>query len=346
MYLFDLSIEYRVIIGISAMVLLFAGFLISFVTSQRKKIQYNQELQLLHEQQRQLLLEQNNLLEQRVQARTTELNQQKEALQTSLSHLKATQIRLVQQEKLASLGELTAGIAHEIQNPLNFVNNFSEVCGELIEELKDEIRGGHTDDALGLSDELTKNIEKIAKHGIRASRIVKAMLEHSHSQSGERQPTSINALADEYLKLAYHGLRAKNPAFQCELITTFDPQMGSVKVVSQEIGRVLLNLFNNAFYAVTERAGKEPGHFLPVVTVSTARQENQVIIRVKDNGTGIPTAVQAKLFQPFFTTKPTGEGTGLGLSLSYDIVTKGHGGTMEMASTEGEGAEFIVTLPR
>ncbi len=344
MYPFDLPIEYRVIIGISAMVLLFSGFLISFVTSQRKKIQYNKELQLLHEQQRQSLLEQNNLLEQRVRERTTELSQQKEALQTSLTHLKATQIRLVQQEKLASLGELTAGIAHEIQNPLNFVNNFSEVSTELMEELKEEINAGHAEDALSLASVLSQNLEKITQHGNRASRIVKGMLEHSRSSSGQRQLTAINGLTDEYLRLAYHGQRAKDKNFQCELATFFDPLAGTVEVVPQEIGRVLINLFNNAFYAVTERAAQERAQYTPVVTVSTARLNDSVEIRVRDNGTGIPALVRAKIFQPFFTTKPPGEGTGLGLSLSYDVVTKGHGGTMDVESIESEGTVFIVTL--
>ena len=345
MYPFDLPIEYRVIIGISAMVLLFSGFLISFVTSQRKKIQYNRELQLLHEQQRQSLLEQNNLLEQRVRERTTELSQQKEVLQTSLTHLKATQMQLVQQEKLASLGELTAGIAHEIQNPLNFVNNFSEVSTELIDELREEINVGHTEDALNLASVLSQNLEKITQHGSRASRIVKGMLEHSRSSSGVRQFTAINALADEYLRLAYHGQRAKDKNFQCELATSFDPLTGAVDMVPQDIGRVLINLFNNAFYAVNERAAKEGADYTPVITVSTAWLSNSVEIRVRDNGTGIPALARAKIFQPFFTTKPPGEGTGLGLSLSYDVITKGHGGTIDVESTESEGTEFIITLP-
>ena len=246
---------------------------------------------------------------------------------------------------MVSLGKLTAGIAHEIQNLLNFVNNFSEVSAELVSELKDELDRGDTEEAKAIADDLTQNLQKITQHGHRASNIVKGMLEHSRVSTGERQPTNLNALADEYLRLAYHGLRAKNKDFNAELKTDFAPELGKVEVVPQEIGRVLLNLFNNAFYAVSQRQKSAPADYQPTVTVSTKQTSDGIEICVGDNGTGIPDSVKAKIFQPFFTTKPTGEGTGLGLSLSYDIITKGHGGTIEVASVEGEGTEFVVTLP-
>jgi len=296
---------------------------------------------------------------------------QKEELQTSLSQLKSTQTQLIQKEKLASLGELTAGIAHEIQNPLNFVNNFSEVSVELVSELKDELDRGDIDEAKAIADDLTQNLQKITHHGHRASNIVKGMLEHSRTSTGERQSTNLNALADEYLRLAYQGLRAKDKDFNCELLTDFAPDLGRVSVVPADIGRVLLNLFNNAFYAVHQCQQQEPASYQPTVTVQTRLIPHSperaasiahpngvgvigvgtngigglIEIRVRDNGTGIPESVKAKIFQPFFTTKPTGEGTGLGLSLSYDIVTKGHGGTLEVVSVEAEGAEFVVRLP-
>jgi signal transduction histidine kinase len=279
-------------------------------------------------------------------------------LEKTLSELKSTQAQLIQKEKMASLGELTAGIAHEIQNPLNFVNNFSEVSVELVEELKEEAQAGRIDEVLSIADDLTQNLQKITHHGQRASSIVKGMLEHSRASTGEQQPTDLNALADEYLKLAYHGLRAKNKDFNAELKTDFAPGLPKIPVVSQDIGRVLLNLFNNGFYTTQQRSKNltagAPGrsqdlqglkNYQPTITVQTQRTQTGVQIRVRDNGMGMPEAVKAKIFQPFFTTKPTGEGTGLGLSLSYDIVTKGHGGTISVESVEGEGTEFIVTLP-
>ncbi|MCX6216881.1 ATP-binding protein [Spirosoma sp.] len=345
MYQFDLSIESRIIVGISAMVLLFSGFLISFITSQRKKIQHHREVELLHEQQKKLLIEQNDQLEQRVKERTTELREQKEALQISLTELKSTQMQLIQKEKLASLGELTAGIAHEIQNPLNFVKNFSELSIEFMSELKQEVRAGNEKSVLDLAEILSQNLEKISTHGNRASRIVKGMLEHSRLSSGERRPTDLNALVDEYVKLAYHGSRAKDNEFTCKLVTSLDPKLVKFNIIPQEIGRVLLNLLNNAFYAVREKKKKADLSYQPTVMASTALTDNQVEIRVLDNGIGIPDSIKAKIFQPFFTTKPTGEGTGLGLSLSYDIITKGHNGGLEV-KTEADGAtEFIIQLP-
>jgi signal transduction histidine kinase len=272
------------------------------------------------------------------------LAEEKQKLETTLAELRATQAQLIQKEKLASLGELTAGIAHEIQNPLNFVNNFSEVSAELVDELKEEAQTGRTDEVLALAEDLTQNLQKIRQHGGRASAIVRGMLEHSRASTGERQPTDLNALADEYLRLAYHGLRAKDKAFNVTVNTDFAPDLAPVNVVPGDIGRVLLNLLNNAFYAVGQRQQMGPISYVPTVWVRTQRTGTGVVLRVADNGTGIPEAVKAKIFQPFFTTKPTGQGTGLGLSLSYDIITKGHGGTLTVESVEGEGAEFIITL--
>lgn len=279
-----------------------------------------------------------------------EIESQRDRLNQTLGDLRSTQAQLVQKEKLASLGELTAGIAHEIQNPLNFVNNFSEVSTELVDELKEgpfqQLPDAEKEYAEEILSDLTQNLQKITHHGGRASSIIKGMLEHSRTGTGERQSTDINALADEYLRLAYQGRRAKDKNFNCELVTEFDGALGRAEVVPQEIGRVLLNLYNNAFYAVSERAELTADtNYKPTVKVTTQRRAGKIDIRVSDNGIGIPESVKAKIFQPFFTTKPTGEGTGLGLSLSYDIITKGHGGTMEAESTEGEGTELIVTLP-
>ena len=246
-----------------------------------------------------------------------------------------------------SLGELTAGIAHEIQNPLNFVNNFSEVSTELLEELEEEQAKSSRD--MGLEAELVgdlrQNLGKISHHGRRAAAIVKGMLEHSRTSTGERAPTDLNQLADEYLRLAYQGLRAKDKSFNATLHTDFAPGLPLVEAVAGDLGRVLLNLFGNAFYAVQKRQQTGEAGYAPTVRVSTKHVGGQVEIRVHDNGTGIPDEVKAKIFQPFFTTKPTGEGTGLGLSLSYDIITKGHGGTLSVESQPGHGAEFLICLP-
>ena len=280
------------------------------------------------------------------------LDEAKKLAESTLTELKVTQTQLIQKEKMASLGELTAGIAHEIQNPLNFVNNFSEVSTELVEELREEETKANRDPELigELLDDLSQNLQKITHHGGRASSIVKGMLEHSRTATGEREPTDLNALADEYLRLAYQGIRrsgdpAKDKGFNAELITNFAPDLGEIAVVPQEIGRVLLNLYNNAFYAVREKQKTAPADYHPTVWVSTHRVADAVEIRVKDNGAGIPDDIKAKIFQPFFTTKPTGEGTGLGLSLSYDIVTKGHGGTLTVESMVGKGTTFVINLP-
>ena len=271
------------------------------------------------------------------------------ALQKSLEELKAAQAQLIQSEKMASLGELTAGIAHEIQNPLNFVNNFSDVSTELVDEMNEEIDKGNLEDAKQIAQDLKQNLEKINHHGKRAGDIVKGMLQHSRTSSGQKELTDINALADEYLRLAYHGLRAKDKTFNAATKTDYDETIGLIKVIPQDIGRVVLNLITNAFYAVNERKKLQPDGYEPVVSVSTKKLKDKsdsyrIEVSVKDNGTGIPQKVLDKIFQPFFTTKPTGQGTGLGLSLSYDIV-KAHDGELKVETKEGEGSGFIIQLP-
>src|SRR5436190_18326619 len=268
-----------------------------------------------------------------------------EKLNQTVDSLKKTQSQLIQSEKMASLGELTAGIAHEIQNPLNFVNNFSEVNTELIDELEQEIEKGNLDGAKAITKDIKENENKINHHGKRADSIVKGMLQHSRSSSGQKEPTDINALADEYLRLAYHGLRAKDKSFNAKFETQFDNNIDKVNVIPQDIGRVLVNLINNAFYAVGEKKKMSTNGYEPSVAISTKKLSDKIEIKVRDNGNGIPQKVLDKLFQPFFTTKPTGEGTGLGLSLSYDIITKGHGGELKVQTKEGEGSEFVIQIP-
>jgi signal transduction histidine kinase len=273
------------------------------------------------------------------------LSKQKSELEATLATLKTTQNQLVQSEKMASLGEMTAGIAHEIQNPLNFVNNFSEVNWELIVELKTELEAGNKQQVIQIANDIKENEEKINNHGKRADAIVKSMLQHSRSSSGKKELTDINALVDEYVRLSYHGLRAKDKSFNAKFETEFDNSIEPINVVPQEIGRVLLNLINNAFYAVSEKEKQVNGNYEPTVLISTQKTDDKIEIRVKDNGNGIPNKVLDKIFQPFFTTKPAGQGTGLGLSLSYDIVTKTHGGEFKVETKEGEGTVFIVSLP-
>ena len=310
------------------------------------------------------LLYRNNIQKQKANHILEEKNSQ---IEQTLSDLKVTQKQLLQSEKMASLGELTAGIAHEIQNPLNFVNNFSEVSKELLDEMKEAIEKGDTEDAKEIMNDVIQNLEKINHHGKRADGIVKGMLQHSRSSTGQKEPTDINALCDEYLRLSYHGLRAKDKAFNAKIETSFDKSLGKINIVPQEIGRVILNLINNAFYAVGERSKAEGpdqrigavsektkqgmADYEPTVSVATIKVNGNVLISVKDNGNGIPENIKDKIFQPFFTTKPTGQGTGLGLSLSYDIV-KGHGGVIKVETREGEGlpagqagSEFIIQLP-
>ncbi|MFI5158212.1 MAG: ATP-binding protein [Sphingobacteriales bacterium] len=263
----------------------------------------------------------------------------------TLSSLRKTQRQLIQSEKMASLGELTAGIAHEIQNPLNFVNNFSEVNSELIDEMQDEIYKGNLGEVKAIAADIKENELKIIMHGKRADSIVKSMLEHSRASSGQKELTDINGLADEYMRLSYHGLRAKDKSFNAAMDTRLDDSLPKVNLVSQDIGRVLLNLYNNAFYAVHQKKKQNPEGYIPQVTLTTANKGNFVEITVNDNGNGIPDDIKDKIMQPFFTTKPTGEGTGLGLSLSYDIVVKGHGGSLEIDSREKEYSIFIIKLP-
>ena len=277
-------------------------------------------------------------------------------LEAALKHLKATQTQLIQSEKMASLGQLTAGIAHEIQNPLNFVNNFSEVSNELLDEMKTELATGNKEEAIIIADDVKQNLEKILHHGKRADAIVKGMLQHSHSSSAVKEPTDINKLADEYLRLAYHGLRAKDKSFNATFKTDFDTSIGNININPQDIGRVILNLITNAFYATNEKrtsTGLSAGQagsvlkestYEPTVSVSTKKVGEKVEIKVGDNGNGIPQNIVDKIFQPFFTTKPTGQGTGLGLSLSYDIV-KAHGGEIKVETKEGECSEFSIHLP-
>ena len=272
------------------------------------------------------------------------LQEQKDKVESTLHELKSTQSQLIQSEKMASLGELTAGIAHEIQNPLNFVNNFSEVSTELVDEMNEEINKGNLEDAKEIANDLKQNLEKINHHGKRAGDIVKGMLQHSRSNSGIKEPTDINKLADEYLRLAYHGLRAKDKSFNATLITNYDEGIGNINIIPQDIGRAILNLFTNAFYVVAEKKKQQPQGYEPTVSISTKKTDTGVEITVRDNGNGIPQKILDKIFQPFFTTKPTGQGTGLGLSLSYDIV-KAHGGELKVETKEGEGSQFIINLP-
>ncbi len=307
-------------------------------------------------------------LEGLVAERTAELLAQKEELEHTLADLRSTQSQLIQSEKMASLGELTAGIAHEIQNPLNFVNNFSELNTELMAELKQEIDKGNFEEVKAIASDIIDNEKKIMHHGKRADGIVKSMLNHSRSSSVEKEPTDINELADEYLRLTYHGIRAKDKSFNATIKTYFDESIGLINVIPQDIGRVILNLLTNAFFAVKEKKNNltyplvegEPvkenkNDYEPTVSISTRvigsalaakLGGNRVEIRVSDNGNGIPHPILKKIFQPFFSTKPTGHGTGLGLSLSYDIITKGHGGELKVETKEGKGSTFIIRLPK
>jgi two-component system NtrC family sensor kinase len=283
------------------------------------------------------------------------LQQQKEKVETALSQLKSTQAQLIQSEKMASLGELTAGIAHEIQNPLNFVNNFSDVNRELIDEMQQEIEKGDLEEIKAIAIDIQENEKKINQHGKRADAIVKGMLQHSKASTGAKEPTNINSLADEYMRMAYHGMQSKDKNFNAVpiaigMVTNFDVELPMANIIPQDIGRVLLNPFNNAFYDVNQKLKTAGVDYKPEVTVTTSlltppSGRRGAVITVRDNGNGIPDAIKDKIMQPFFTTKPTGEGTGLGLSLSYDIVVKGHGGSITVDTKEGEGSLFTVNLP-
>ena len=278
------------------------------------------------------------------EAQTRESQIEAKRTEIALANLKAAQAQLIQSEKMASLGELTAGIAHEIQNPLNFVNNFSEVSAEMIEEMLAEVKKGNYEEVRAIADDVKTNLEKILHHGKRADGIVKGMLQHSRSSSGIKEPTDINALAEEYLRIAYHGLRAKDKSFNATMQTEYDQSIGQVNLIPQDIGRVVLNLIANAFYVVAEKKKQSGNGYEPTVSLITKKNGGNVSISVKDNGTGIPPKVLDKIFQPFFTTKPAGHGTGRGLSLSYDIV-KAHGGELKVETREGEGSVFIIQLP-
>lgn len=291
----------------------------------------------------------NQQLEQRVNDRTAALQEQTIVLQKAMAELEASQLQLVQKEKMASLGELTAGIAHEIQNPLNFVNNFAEVNIDLVAEMKDWIASiqppvTNTVEANVLAKDISDNLHKILQHGKRADSIVKNMLQHSRKQMGEMELTNINELADEYLKLSYHGYRAKNKAFNCSIQTAFDDSITSINIIPQEIGRILINLFNNAFYSTAQKKLEGIAGYEPIVSLATVKTADTVKVIIKDNGLGIAQKYIDKIYQPFFTTKPTGEGTGLGLSMSYDII-KAHQGKLFVESKEGEFASFTIELP-
>jgi two-component system NtrC family sensor kinase len=273
------------------------------------------------------------------------LASQKKQTEIALEDLKAAQVQLIQSAKMASLGELTAGIAHEIQNPLNFVNNFSEVSVELLDELKEEAVAGHTSDVMAIADDLSQNLSKILHHGQRADNIVKSMLQHSRAGTGAKEPTDLNKQIIHYLDLAYHGIRAKDHSFEATLVTTLDPALPLVNVMAQDISRVLLNLYNNAFYAVAQKKNTSIKEYRPELSVTSAYENGMAVITLTDNGVGIPDEIKKKIMQPFFTTKPTGQGTGLGLSLSYDIVVKSHGGSLDVESKAGVYSIFVLKLP-
>jgi len=349
MILLDISLQSRVIIGISAMVVLFISFLVAFISNQRKKLQYHKDLQFIHEQQQQELMEQNLKLEDRVRERTIELSEQKDNLQVALSDLKASQLQLVQKEKMASLGELASGIAHEIQNPLNFVNNFAEINAELLHDLKllmaDENDTEKTkEEANLLLEDIIQNLHKINQHGKRADNIVKNLQQHARGNSSESIFSDINSLAEDYLKMSFQSLQAKDRSVHIEMVTSYDKNIPMLNIVPQDIGRVLMNLYNNAFYSVGEKAKKMDDGFIPKIMLITKKDDNKVKIIIRDNGLGISNKNITKLFLPFFTTKPTGVGTGLGLSLSYEII-KAHQGDFKVDSVEGEYAEFTIEIP-
>jgi len=300
------------------------------------------------EERERILREQNQLLEQGVTERTAELSEQKEVLQKTLQELKASQSQLIQKEKMASLGELTAGVAHEIQNPLNFVINFGEVNRELLVEMKERMAienlpTGFTNDIKELIDDLADNQNKILHHGKRADGIVKNMLQHSRTQSGILELTDLNELSEEYLKLAYHGFRAKHKSFRCHFKTEYDKNVGRINLVPEDIGHTLVNLFNNAFFSMNEKMRSNPTNYEPILEIRTEKKEDKAFVSVRDNGLGISPKIMDKIYQPFFTTKPTGEATGLGLSLSYDMI-KAHQGEIKADSTEGEFASFTIEL--
>jgi two-component system NtrC family sensor kinase len=319
----NLQQQWLILAALAAVTLL--GVILLIVIRNRKKLDHTYRQ-----------LQQKNLV----------IESQRKRAEETLDELKSTQAQLIQSEKMASLGELTAGIAHEIQNPLNFVTNFAETSIELLDEMKDELEKGNPGEAREIAAEVIANLGKINQHGKRADSIVKGMLQHSRTSSGQKESTDINALVDEYIHLSYHSLRAKDKSFYATINRDFDPDLGKIMLVPQDMGRVILNLLNNAFYTVQQKQNQIAGsEYQPTVTLSTKRTGNKLVITVADNGNGMADNIRNKIFQPFFTTKPTGQGTGLGLSLSYDIITKGYGGTLEVQSQEGEGTVFTITLP-
>jgi len=329
-----------------AIVFSLAWMIAMLIRSNKQNRALNKERKktLAEEERNKFISAQKEKLELEVEERTAEITKQKDELMHAFTELKNTQSQLIQSEKMASLGELTAGIAHEIQNPLNFVNNFSEVSNELIDEMIQEIEKKDFEEVKAIAQDVKQNLDKINHHGRRADGIVKGMLQHSRKSDGKKEPTDINALADEYLRLAYHGLRAKDKSFNASLKTDFDESVGLVNLASQDIGRVILNLITNAFFAVDEKKKFGEENYEPTVSVSTKKGNKKLEIIVTDNGNGMPKKVLDKIFQPFFTTKPTGQGTGLGLSLSYDII-KAHGGELKVETKEGEGTQFKIIIP-
>jgi len=332
---------------------LWAAAMLIINNKQKKALELERRKAKEREKEHRITESLKNQLEEQVAERTSALTQQKNELEKTLSELKAAQNQLIHAEKMASLGELTAGIAHEIQNPLNFVNNFSEVSNELIQEMNAELKKGDLEEALAIANDIKQNLKKINHHGKRAEAIVKGMLLHSRSNSGKKEPTDINSLADEYLRLAYHGLRAKDKSFNADFKIDLDPNLPLIEVNPQDFGRVLLNLINNAFQAVAERSQENTSgpnsnahnsEYKPLVTLCTKNLGDKIMVSISDNGPGIPNSIKDKIFQPFFTTKPTGKGTGLGLSLSYDIVMA-HGGELTVESQEAVGTTFSILLP-
>lgn len=343
--------DYMDVVQIFAFIWMVAMLIIA--NKQNKALRAEQVKWEEEERMKQIAEEKKAELEILVAERTREILRQKEELQQAVEDLRATQDQLVHAEKMASLGELTAGIAHEIQNPLNFVNNFSEVNIELTTELNEEIdnlnlQPQEKEQLVGMVNMIRQNQDKINYHGKRADSIVKGMLQHSRTGTGQKEPVELNSMVDEYVRLSYHGLRAKDKGFNATLDIHLDPAIDKIMAIPQDLGRALLNILNNAFYAVNEKKQTEIEGYAPTLTVHTKlvdRGKKWVYITIRDNGLGIPEAVKDKIFQPFYTTKPTGKGTGLGLSLSYDIINKGHGGELSMHSRENEYTEFIIKLP-
>jgi signal transduction histidine kinase len=288
----------------------------------------------------------------RLEQALSQARQHAAELEEALRKLKAAQDQLIVQQKLASLGTLTAGIAHEVKNPLNFVTNFAQLSGELIGELEEELAKQQElipppayDNLTDIVTTLRNNSAKIREHGQRADGIVRGMLMHSRAGSGDRQPTDLNALLAQYCNLAYHGFRAQDNSFNVTFENDYDPSLGMVRVVAQDVGRVFLNIISNACYAIHEKSKTSRLNYSPMIRLTTRKVSDQVEIRIRDNGTGVPGSIRDKLFQPFFTTKPPGSGTGLGLSISYDIVVRGHQGNIAVDSEDGKYAEFVITLP-